>query len=292
MDAVHPQIEGGPLPGLPDFLFDLLLRLGHDLFDAPRMNPPVRDQPLQGDARHFPPDGIEPGDDHRLGGVVDDQVDARGRLQSADVPPFPSDDAPFHLFVGQVDHGNRLLGHIIGRVALDRGHDDLLGLLVRLALGFLFDPFDQLGRLVAHLALHELHEALLRLVRGDARDLLQQVPLLLDHQVVSLFLFPDRPLLLLDGLFALRQSALLLLQEVDALLQVLLLLEEALFHVQELLPPLLGFLFKLGAGPEKVIFGLDLRLFPNGFRFPFGLFNGLPGFLRGQAGPLGRHFSL
>ena len=199
----------------------------------------------------FAPDGIEPGNDHRLGGVVNDQVDARGRFQGADVPPFPPDDAPFHLLVGQVDHGNRLLGHVIGRVALDRGHDDLLGFLVRLALRFLFDPLDHLGRLVAHLALHELHEAVFGLVRGDARDLLQKVALLLDHQVVSLFLFPDGPLLLLDRLFPFRQAALLLLQEVDALLEVLLLLEEALFHVQELLPALLGLLLKLRAGPEK-----------------------------------------
>jgi hypothetical protein len=54
-------------------------------------------------------------------------------------------------------------------------------------------------------------------------------------------------------------------------------LEEALFHVEELLPALLGFLLELRAGSEKVIFGLDFRLFPNGIRFPFGLLNGLPG---------------
>ena len=96
---MNTQIKSGPLPAFPDLLFDLLLGLGHDLFDSPRMDPAVGDQPLQGDAGDFPANGIEPGNDHGLGRVVDDQVYAGCRFQSADISPFPSDDPPLHLLV-------------------------------------------------------------------------------------------------------------------------------------------------------------------------------------------------
>ena len=42
--------------------------------------------------------------------VVDDQVDAGGHLQGADVAPLAADDPPLHLVVGQRDHRHRGLG--------------------------------------------------------------------------------------------------------------------------------------------------------------------------------------
>ena len=42
-------------------------------------------------------DRVEAADEHRLGRVIDDQVDARGLLQGADVAALAADDAALHL---------------------------------------------------------------------------------------------------------------------------------------------------------------------------------------------------
>ena len=83
------------------------------------MNPPVGDEPFQGNPRHLAADRVEARKDHRLGSVVYDEVDARGGLDGPDVPALSSDDAPLHLFIGQIHHGHGFLGHIIPGVPLD-----------------------------------------------------------------------------------------------------------------------------------------------------------------------------
>ena len=59
VDPVDPHVKGRPFAALPDGFLDFLLRLGHDLFDSPRMDAAVGDQPFQGDAGNFPADGVE-----------------------------------------------------------------------------------------------------------------------------------------------------------------------------------------------------------------------------------------
>src|SRR5687768_8593521 len=97
------------------------------------MDPSVRDQLLERDARRLPPDRIESGENNGLRSVVDDYVDAGGLLEGPDVPAFAADDPALHLIGWEGDHRNRRLGGVIGGDALDREGNDLLGLAVGVA---------------------------------------------------------------------------------------------------------------------------------------------------------------
>src|SRR3989475_1739157 len=97
MQTLEPELQYRRLPLLFDPLQDLLAGLGDDLFDPGRMNPAIDDELVERDPRDLATDRIEPADDHGLGGVVDDQVDPRGLLKSADVPALLADDAALQL---------------------------------------------------------------------------------------------------------------------------------------------------------------------------------------------------
>ena len=96
-------VVDGLLAGLAHHQIDLGAGLGHDLLDAARMDAAVRDQLGQGQPGDLAADRVEAADDHRLGRVVDDQVDAGGLLEGADVAALAADDAALHLVVGEMD---------------------------------------------------------------------------------------------------------------------------------------------------------------------------------------------
>ena len=168
-------------------------------------------------------------------GVVDDQIHAGDGLQGADVAALTADDPALHLVVGQVDHGNRRLGGVVGGAALDGGGDDLSALLLRLVLELLLDLLDLLGGLMAHVLLDGIQQELLGLLLGQAGDLFQSLQLLLAdllglrlgllnarQTAVQLVLLALKGLgLLVQGGFLLLQTALLLGQLRPALLDFL-----------------------------------------------------------------------
>ena len=124
VQPVHAGLVGGLLALLAQLLVHLRLGPRHHLLDPRGVEAPVRDQLQQGDPRHLAAHRVERGEHDRLRGVVDDQVDAGGLLQGADVAPLLADDAPLHLLVGD---GHRRLGRLdrgLGGAALDGlGHD-------------------------------------------------------------------------------------------------------------------------------------------------------------------------
>ena len=65
----------------------------------------------------LPAHRVEAGEQDRLGGVVDDQVDAGDRLEGADVAALAADDAALHLVARQVQHADddRLGGLLAGQ---------------------------------------------------------------------------------------------------------------------------------------------------------------------------------
>ena len=58
-------------------------------------------------ARDLAPHRIEAGEDHRLGRVVDDDVDAGDDLERADVAALAADDPALHVVARQVDDRHR-----------------------------------------------------------------------------------------------------------------------------------------------------------------------------------------
>ena len=175
MHAVDADLEDRLLAGLAHALLDRFLGLAHHLLDAAGVDAAVRDQALERALGDLAPDRVEARHDHRFRRVVDDEVDAGGRLERADVAPFAADDAALQIVARQMHHRDGALGDELARQAFDGDRDDLLGLAVGLLARLLLDQADALGGLVARLVHHLLDELLARLVAGEAGGLLELV---------------------------------------------------------------------------------------------------------------------
>src|SRR5512139_4012720 len=95
--------------------------------------------------------------------------------------PLAPDDAPLHLLARQRHDRDRRLGDVVARVALDRGADDLLGLLVGDEARLLLGAADRARRLGLDLLLEALEELAARLLGRHPGDLLQARLGLLDE---------------------------------------------------------------------------------------------------------------
>ena len=187
--------------GLADLVVHLAAGLLHHFLDAGGMDAAVHDELLQRDAGDLAAHRIERGDDDGLRGVVDDQIDAGGGFEGADVAALAADDAALHVVVGQRHHGDRGLGHVVGGALLNRQGDDVAGALVRLLLGLGLHLAHHHGGVVVGVLLDAVDQDLLGLVGGHAGDALQLLLLAVVH-LLGLGLHALRFLVLVvQGLF-------------------------------------------------------------------------------------------
>jgi hypothetical protein len=156
--AVKADLQQSVLSHFDQLFLQLGADLLHDLLDARRMDAPVGDEALQRDARHFAAEGVERGEDHRLGGVINDHIHAGGSFEGADVPPLPADDPAFHLVTLNVQDADGGFDRMVGGRALDGLDDELLGFLLRLVPGFFADLLQHQRRFGLHLVRQVLHE--------------------------------------------------------------------------------------------------------------------------------------
>ena len=226
---------------LPPGLFHHLLNMGG-------MDAAVGNELFQSQPGDLPPDRLEAGDGNGLRCVVDDEIRPGQCLQGADVAALAADDASLHLVIGQGNHTDGDLGHMVGGAALDGGGHDLPAPAVSLVLGPGLDLLDLQGSLVGHLGLHLGDQVILGLVGGEAGDALQHLGLAaLDDLDLLVFLVgggvlgSQRLLLLLDGVHLVIEVFFLLLQAALLLLQVG--------------APLLHFLLVLAAGLQNLFLG-------------------------------------
>ena len=171
--------------------------------------------------------GSKPGQDDGLGRVVDDQVDAGGLLEGADVATLAADDAALHLVAGEVDDADRVLGGVVRGHALHRGDDDLAGLVVGLLAGASLDGAGELDGVVLGLLADGLEQDPLGVLGGQAGHLLQGGDALLVQAAELLALVLEVALAVVD-------LAALLLEHVRALVQLLVAREEAPLQVLQL----------------------------------------------------------
>ncbi len=188
------------------------------LLDALRMDAAVEHERLEGHPADLATDRVEAGQQHRLGGVVDDDVDAGDGLVGADVAPLAADDPALHVIARQVQDRDDRLGGLLARDPLDRERDDATGpiltLVARLGLdvahdqrgvtlGLGLDVLDQLGtrlgrrqpgNLLEHPAPLLLEVGELRLATRDVGFGTRQL-VLAGHHLVGFLLQPLRALL-------------------------------------------------------------------------------------------------
>src|SRR4029079_17757265 len=108
-----PGLVSGLLAGLPDDEVDFGTCLGDDFLDPTGMDAPISDELRDRDPGDLATNRVETTQDDRLRGVVDDQVDAGGLFEGADVATLPADDPALHLVGWQVDHTDGVLRRVV-----------------------------------------------------------------------------------------------------------------------------------------------------------------------------------
>ncbi len=204
------------------------------------MNAAVLDQLGQGQPGGFAADVVEGADDDDAGRVVDDDVHAGRLLEGADVAPFAADDAALHVVAGDVHRADGGVGGVFGGVALDGGGEDFAGFLLASGLEPFLVFLNAIGDLLAQVFFQSFQKRVLGLFAAQAADFMQFLHLLLDDRFeffLAFFeLFAALGVLFLgviDGPFFLGQFTLILVEGVFALFEAALLLAQlaaGLFH--------------------------------------------------------------
>ena len=168
METMDTEVDGRALSRLHYLGVELLLHLGDHLLDAGGVDAAVGHELVEGQAADLAADGVEGRDDDGLGGVIDDDLDAAGSLQGADVAALAADDATLHLVVFDMEYADAVFDGRLGGHALYGLYDDLLGLLVGVELGLVHNLVDVAGGVEARLVLHALYEARLGLLGAQS----------------------------------------------------------------------------------------------------------------------------
>ena len=274
VQPVDAEVDRGAFSDFDDLLFDLFLYFGYDLLDACRVDAAVGYQLVERQAGDLAADRVETAEDDGFGGVVYDDLDAGRCLQCPDVAALAADDAAFDLIAFDVEdrHGvldGRLRGH-----ALDRSHDNPLGLLRGGHLRFL-DGFVHIGSCLGlGLGLHVLDEDVLGILRAHARDLFQPHVLLAHHLVYFLLLVLEDLQLVLHLLLQALVLAEFVLQLALLVLQVALDLLGALFALGDLLVAFVDLAVVFAFQLYELLFCLEDFLLFNHLPFGLGLFQG------------------
>ena len=281
MQTADGQLLAGVLAELLDVLLQLLLRSGDDLFDPRRVNAAVGNERVQGQAGDFPADHVEAADDDYARGVVDDQIDAGGFFEGADVATFSTDDPPLHLVIGNADRAGCRFGGMRGRVTLQRGDDDLAGLLFAGLGQLLVVAENRRSGLLLELRVEDFQQAPRGLGLAQAAELVQRLPLQIEElrqvflAVVGLLdLLGEFALSGLDDFFLLANLFGLLFQGILALV------EEPLAFV-ELAADLAKLLFAFVLLLEHQLLDLQLALAAAVFGVLLGLADDLGGLMLG-----------
>ena len=241
MQALDVRFDERVLAVLDDAVLDVVADLFGQLFDTCRVDSAVVQELLQGLACDCSTDGVEAGNDHDAGRIVDDDVDTGRRFEGTDVAALSADDPALHVITRDGDRGHRVVRAMFGCVSLDRLQRDLQGVVLGLFLGLVGDLLDQLACLVLDLGLDHLQGLALGILLAHVGDAEQCVLLLGteffqrgsaigDDLIQLFFLALDRLLTLLDLGFEVGGVLFLEGQHVELAIEVVLALREpALF---------------------------------------------------------------
>jgi hypothetical protein len=105
----------------------------------------VEDEALHGFAGDFAADGVEAGEHDGIGGIVDEDGDAGGGFEGADIAAFASDDAAFDVVALEGDGGGGGFEGMVAGVALEGEAEDAAGLVFGAGAGVIEDMAAQVG---------------------------------------------------------------------------------------------------------------------------------------------------
>lgn len=260
VEVVDLGFLGRLLSDLLKMFFEFSLGVGDDFFDSGGVDAAVGDEPVEGEAGHFASDHVESADDHDAWRVVDDDVDAGGFLEGADIASFASDDPALHFVVGDIDRAGGGFGRMGGGIALQRGKHDLARLFLAGLGESLFMLHDERARLVLELLVEHFEQASRGFFLAEPAEFMKGLALeveKLGEFLISLFgvlnSLSEFSLGALDDLLLLAEMFRLLFEGVLSLV-------EAAFADVQFLTELAEFLLAFG-------FALDSELFEFEFHF-------------------------
>ena len=215
---------------------------------------------MQCDARDLAANRVVARDYDRLRRVVDDDIDAGGGLDRADVAAFAADDAALHLVVGQRDYRDGALGDELARQPLDRDRDDAFGAAVGLLARLFLDDSDVLGGVGARLADHLVHQRALGFLARQAGDGFELGARLVDMRLQYFFLVGETFLARAQTLIAPIEIGFAPLECFLALFESLLARFEFLFDRGNLAPAIAHLAFGVGLGADHHVLRLEFSL--------------------------------
>ncbi len=285
--VVQAEFERDRRAFLPRFLVGFVLDLLYDFFDSSRVDTAVGNQLLDCLLGDFAAVRIEPRKDDRARRVVDDQIDAGGQFECADIAPLASDDPSLEIVAWQVDHGHRGFDGVLGSAALDGFGDVLFGLVGRSLAGFRIEPLEQVGGVVPGIVLDLLEQELLGFVGRQARHAFELV-LLAGDQLLVFARGGLRLLLALgDPLLAALQFLFDALEGELAFGELRLASDEALFERLRLLSLLARLPFGAGEDLVRLLLGVKEGFLTAGVGVAFGVLDDAEGLLLGATDRFG-----
>src|SRR5262249_572649 len=117
---------------LPDLLIHLRAGLEDDLLDAAGMDAAVHDEVGERQPGGLAADRIEPGEDHGIRGIVDDQVHTGQRLEGTDIATLTATDPALTVGGGEWHDGDGRLRGLVHGAALHGVDNNLPRLALRI----------------------------------------------------------------------------------------------------------------------------------------------------------------
>ena len=258
MNIGDAEGERGRLPFLEELLIELLTHLLDQLLDARGMDAAILHESFERDAGDLAANRIEAGENDCLGGVVDDEVDAGGQFQRADVAPFAADDAALHVLAREIDDGDGVLRDVIRGHALDGHTEDLARFEMALFVGLGLDALDDLRRFELGVVLDAADQLALRFIHRQAGHLFELVALRFDQFSELAFALLQRFLTLADGPVAFLNLGHAGVELLRLLVEILFLLLEAPLADFQLVIALLRLAIEIRPHLQKFFFDLEV----------------------------------
>ena len=134
------------------------------------MNTSVGNEFFKRNSCDFATNGVKSRKSNDVGSIVDNKVDARRAFQSADIAPYPSDNAPFHFVVGKGHDRNGGIGGMVGGATLNGKSDNILRFFLGVFFCLRFDVLRRLCGVLFRAVDKRVHKLRLCFVAGHTRN--------------------------------------------------------------------------------------------------------------------------
>lgn len=137
MKSVDTKVNCCALSGFNDFFFNLSANFSHYLFNAGRVDASVGNQLMQCQTGYFATHRVEAGEHDCLRGIVHNDFNSCGSLESADVATFTTNDTSLDLIRVNLKHGHRVFYGCFGGNTLNGLNHNAFGFLVGRQFGLI-----------------------------------------------------------------------------------------------------------------------------------------------------------